>query len=196
MGLFTGPQIFTPSSIDVDTDGFLGGGQVGCDYQFDPRWVIGVEGQFSWADISGGKPGARTPNSPFSSSSATFNAKTDWLASATARIGYALDPRWLLYVKGGAAWEHDKYNVQTLVLTLGVPTSETYVASETRVGWTVGGGVEWAFAYHWSTKLEYQFHDFGTKELTFVRSRAGGFDRFVNVEPQIHTLKLGVNYRF
>jgi outer membrane immunogenic protein len=120
VGVFTGPPTFTPSSIAADTEGFLGGGQVGCDYQFDPRWVIGVEGQFSWTDISGSTSGARTP-SPFTSISATFNAKTNWLASATARIGYALDPRWLLYVKGGAAWEHDKYNVQTLTLSLAGP---------------------------------------------------------------------------
>lgn len=195
VGLLTGPPAFSPSSIGADTDGFLGGGQAGCDYQFAPRWVIGAEGQFSFADISGNVSGTRTP-SVFSSESGTFSAKADWLASATARLGYAWAPGWLLYIKGGAAWAHDKYNVerQTTVVPVGaIPV--TYVASETRAGWTVGGGVEWAFADHWSTRLEYQFYGFGSRELAFVSNRNEP-NRFVNVEQQIHTLKLGVNYRF
>ncbi len=172
------------SSVDVDTNGFLGGGQVGCDYQFATNWVVGVEGQLSWADISGS---AAFPNDSVELS--TFHAKTDWLASATARLGYAWDPRWLVYAKGGAAWAHDKYTVDYL---------GTWAASETRSGWTVGGGLEWAFADNWSAKLEYQFYDFGTKDLAFFSSDfVGGPTTSVeSVKQQIHTVKLGLNYRF
>ena len=139
------------SSLDVDTDGFLGGGQIGCDYQFATNWVIGVEGNFSWANISG------SSSPPAFIGTETFDAKTDWLASVTGRLGYAWD-RWLLYAKGGAAWAHDKYNITTYL--------GTWATSETRSGWTVGGGLEWAFANNWSAKLEYQFYDFGNRDLT------------------------------
>ena len=111
------------------------------------------------------------------------------MASATARLGYAWDPRWLVYAKGGAAWAHDKYTVDYL---------GTWAASETRSGWTVGGGLEWAFADNWSAKLEYQFYDFGTKDLAFFSSDfVGGPTTSVkSVKQQIHTVKLGLNYRF
>ena len=42
-------------------------------------------------------------------------------------------------------------------------------ASKTRAGWTVGGGVEWAFSQNWSTKIEYDFYDFGTRDVTLKR---------------------------
>jgi outer membrane immunogenic protein len=47
----------------VNTDGFLGGVQVGCDQQFHPNWVIGIEGTFSWAGIKGDT--TRAPFDPF-----------------------------------------------------------------------------------------------------------------------------------
>ena len=84
------------------------------------------------------------------------------MASATARLGYTWDPRWLVYAKGGAAWAHDKYDVATYL--------GTWAASETRSGWTVGGGLEWAFADNWSAKLEYQFYDFGNQGFDLRQS--------------------------
>jgi outer membrane immunogenic protein len=176
---------FSPqSSADVDTNGFLGGGQIGCDYQFATNWVIGGEGNFSWADISGSStfPGFSVGST---ATTVTADAKTDWLASVTGRVGYAWD-HWLLYAKGGAAWAHDKYNIETYL--------GTWAASETRSGWTVGGGLEWAFADNWSAKLEYQFYDFGNRDVTFVNPAR--FDAVENVKQQIQTVKLGLNYRF
>jgi len=93
-----------PHSIRTDTSGFLGGGQVGCDYQFAPNWVVGIQGDFSGADIKGDVV------DPFFKLAKTFHARTDWLASVTGRIGWAWD-RWLIYAKGGVAWVGDKYHV-------------------------------------------------------------------------------------
>jgi outer membrane immunogenic protein len=173
-------SIASPSfqSVQADTSGLLGGGQLGCNYQFAPAWVIGIEGDVSAADISGDITSPFFPNT-------VFNAKTEWLASATARFGYAWD-RWLLYGKGGAAWAGDKYSAQYL---------GTWAASETRSGWTVGGGLEWAFADNWSAKLEYQFYDFGNRDVTFVNP-GESFIEVENVKQQIQTVKLGLNYRF
>jgi outer membrane immunogenic protein len=169
------------ASSRVDTSGFLGGGQVGCDYQFAPNWVIGVEGSGSWADISGS-----TTFPDGSEPATTLHAKTDWLASATARLGYAWD-RWMLYAKGGAAWAGDKYSLAAYL--------DTWRASETRTGWTVGAGLEWAFAGNWSAKLEYDYYDFGSKDLNFTT--VSGQDPAVErIKQQIHTVKLGINWHF
>jgi outer membrane immunogenic protein len=170
----------TVTSMDVNTNGFLGGGQIGCDYQFATNWVVGVEGNFSWADISGS---STLPD--FTGATVTADAKTDWLASVTGRLGYAWD-HWLLYAKGGAAWAHDKYNFTSYL--------GTWAASETRSGWTVGGGLEWAFADNWSAKLEYQYYDFGNRDVTFVSP--GLTTNVENIKQQIQTVKLGLNYRF
>jgi outer membrane immunogenic protein len=161
------------------TNGFLGGGQIGCDYQFAPGWVVGFEGQFSVANINGGL------QSPFFGGKASsLSAKTDWLANATGRVGYGWD-RWLLYVRGGAAWAHDKYDIFH---------GSDFSATESQTGWTLGGGVEWMFLDNWSTKLEYQYYDFGGRDVTMTSPS----DRhtLLHIDQTIHTVKLGVNYRF
>jgi outer membrane immunogenic protein len=165
-------------TLQDDVSGVVGGGQVGCDYQVAANWVIGIEGQGAAAGISG------SVSNPFGLET-TFHAKTDWLASVTGRAGYSFD-RTLIYVKGGAAWAGDKYNADYY--------GAYYSASETRSGWTLGGGLEWAFANGWSAKLEYAHYDFGTRSVLFARSPT--ITSFESVGQRIDTFILGINYRF
>jgi len=90
-------------SATGDTSGFLGGGQIGCNLQIGGNWVIGVEGEASAANIEG------DITQTVLGITGTAHAQTDWLASATGRIGWSWD-RWLIYAKGGAAWGGDKYS--------------------------------------------------------------------------------------
>lgn len=170
----------TGSRASTNTSGFVGGGQVGCNYQFS-NLVVGAEGQLLAGDVQGsnGLSALGTPE--------TLNSKTDWLTSATGRLGYAWD-RWLLYAKGGAAWAHDKYEWNAL------PYADLN-DTETRFGWTVGGGIEWAFWNNWSVRLEYDFYDFGTKTYSFADS-VSGLGTPIDVKNTISTVTLGVNYRF
>jgi outer membrane immunogenic protein len=105
--------------------------------------------------------------------------------SATGRLGYAAD-HWLLYAKGGPAWAHDKYSASQYNGAL------NYTASETRSGWTLGGGLEWAFANDWSAKLEYAYYDFGSRTVGFVGSGNNG----ELIDQRIHAVKVGINYHF
>ncbi len=95
---------FAPAGavIEVDTSGFLGGGQIGCHYQFATNWVLGIDGDVSWAGIKG------ETRDPFFGNK-NIDARTNWLASATGQLGYTWD-RWMLYGKGGVAWASDKYD--------------------------------------------------------------------------------------
>jgi len=174
----TGFVTFAGSGPTINTSGFLGGGQVGCNYQFSPSWVVGAEGEFSASDIKGDSSFLDAGFFP-----ATAHAKTDWLTSATARLGYTWD-RWLVYAKGGAAWAHDKFEWAEAGFF-------DATATESRTGWTVGAGIEWAFAPNWSTRLEYDYYDFGTLTVT---DSVSGFS--VDSKNTIHTVKAGVNYRF
>jgi outer membrane immunogenic protein len=185
----------------ADTHGFLGGGQVGCNYQFTPNLVIGIEGDGSAADIKGDLTRSvpfTIPNDGSVVITGTAHGKTDWLASVTGRLGWAWD-RWLIYAKGGAAWAGDKYSLDIPIL------SEHDEAKVTRTGWTVGGGIEWAFWNNWSAKLEYDFYDFGTRSVTLTGTFVPLFPPGpltpvtvpgVNIKETINVVKFGINYRF
>ena len=179
------PSIVPGVSVTGHTFGPLGGGQVGCNLQFGSNWVIGIEGDGSGSDIRG------DITQTVLGITGTAHAQTDWVASATGRLGWAWD-RWLLYAKGGAAWAGDKYSAFIPVF------NEQLEASETRTGWTVGGGIEWAFWSNWSAKAEYDYYDFGTRTLTLTGTFAGIPIQVpgVNVRQRISVGKFGINYRF
>ena len=169
-----------PSSANLDTSGYMVGGQIGCDYQFAPALVVGIEGT-----AAGGKIGASTVVA-VPGDNATFKETTDFLGTATARVGYAWD-RWLLYVNGGPAWAGDRYSVFDVLQTY------DFEGLETRLGWTVGGGIEWALWDDWSLKLEYDYYDFGDRNVTFIE-QVSATPGPVNVKQNIQVVKLGVNF--
>lgn len=186
----TGNFITRDMVVDQDIRGVIGGGQIGCDYQASTNWIVGLEGQFSWSNAAG------DIHDPFSDPGvggfqAFLHARTEWLSSGTARVGYTWD-RWMIYAKGGAAWAHDRYTFDGVGF-LG-PGPFAFNGSETRVGWTVGAGAELAFAQNWSAKLEYSYYDFGN-QTSILSDRVFGTQP-IGVEQTIHTVKVGLNYRF
>ena len=84
---------------------------------------------------------------------------TNWIATLAGRLGYAFDHT-LIYVKGGAAFA----DVDRWVAWNG---GKVFNDSDTRSGWTIGAGVEYAFAPNWSAKLEYDYLDFGSDHAGF-----------------------------
>ena len=218
-----GPIFFFPAftflipmggAADVDTGaGFLGGVQAGCDYQFASNWVIGAAGDFSWTDIHGQTN--LPPDFFFGSKSGgplLLTAKTEWLSTATLRLGYTWD-RVMLFGRGGVAWERDKIGAQNLVFTnstanvlqfcgtLAVPAACNPSITETHAGWTLGVGVEWAFADRWSAVLEYDHYDFGSRQVLLSDTNVAqpGFGTAIvplTIKETMDAVKLGFNYRF
>jgi opacity protein-like surface antigen len=186
VGLVSPVTGFTTAS--TNTSGYMLGGQIGCDYQFAANWVVGVEGAASGGNITGNVNVAQPGSIPGDNANAA--AKTDLLTSATARVGVTFD-RWLVYGKGGAGWASNNYSIGGAFL--GTPFSVTGL--EDRIGWTAGGGVEWAFWENWSIKLEYNYYGFGTRSVTFIDpvNIPGGAP--LNVNQNIQVVKLGVNFR-
>src|SRR6266404_7796927 len=207
---FGAPTSFAISdpSTDLNSTGLLGGGQVGCNFQFAANWVIGFEADASGANQQGGGdsrlitegavlngtlPGITT----VVSSNGTAASRTDFIATATGRLGYTFGRlgEGMVYAKGGAAWARDRYQFNGQVLTSpSFVTPFNFGASETRVGWTVGAGVEWAVWENWSVKLEYDYLDFGSRTVTFNDPLLGAAN--ISVSQRISEVKLGVNYRF
>jgi outer membrane immunogenic protein len=169
---------FGQSDGSHNADGFLGGVQGGCDYQFAGGFVIGVAGDYSWTDADGSHVSPLFPGF-------INHTKVDSLASVTGRIGYAWD-RFLGYVKGGGAWERDKYDFSNGVL---IGTLD-----DTRSGWTVGIGGEYAFTNFVTGFIEYDYYDFNNRDLTFVQNNGRTF--VYGIDETKHVLKAGLNFRF
>jgi len=171
-------------SFTGSTSGFLGGGQVGCNYQFASNWVIGIEGDGSAAGIKG------EATTTVLGITGTARAKTDWLASVTGRLGWAAGPL-LVYAKGGVAWAGDKYSADIPIF------DEHITASETRTGWTVGGGLEYGFTNNWSAKVEYLYVNLGSFD-TIIPGTVAGFPDAIRVHHKYtdNIVRVGLNYRF
>ena len=162
-----------------DGDGWLGGGQVGFNYQTG-NFVFGVEFSGSWADLSGDHTALLTPGD-------SYRSELNTLLLFTGRVGMTFD-RMLLYVTGGGAWARDKFEYAAA----GVGTSQT---KQNRTGWTVGAGLEYGLTPNWSIAAQYNYVDLGDKDVTF----GGGVAPFPftdRVEQQIHLATVRLNYRF
>lgn len=184
---FLGPGS-TPgvTTVSPEPSGAVIGGQAGCDYQFaSSSFVVGIQGDAAGSTMRSTKLVGLPLGNP---DVATVDAKTEFLTSVTGRFGYAAD-NVLLYAKGGVAMAGDKYEVSGTFT--GLPFD--FRGLEDRWGWTVGGGVDWAFSRHWSANLEYDFYGFGTRTPTFA-DQANAFAGLVNVRQSIQVVKLGVNF--
>ena len=168
-----------------DADGWLGGGQVGCNYQTG-NWVFGVQGDYDWTNASGSSPDQVSPV-------LYDRSRVDGLGSVTGRVGYAFD-RFLPYVKGGIAWERDRYDTYFGPLTT-QPGVTFSTASETRQGWTVGVGGEYAFWKALSAFVEYDYYDFGTKTNSFTVVTTGT-QQFADIRERKSVVRVGLNWKF
>ncbi|MBN8942841.1 MAG: porin family protein [Rhizobiales bacterium] len=173
---YTDPSL-TAFSSGLSTSGVFGGVQAGYNWQIN-QFVLGVEGDLSLASNS--KTVFADPAGAFAGDAR--RSSTPFLGSLRLRAGYAFD-RALIYATGGlgVATFNDRYS------SIAVPALNI-ASNSTRVGYAVGGGVEYAFTPNWTAKLEYLYYGFGDRSNVFVTG-----DR---VSQNIHTVKLGVNYLF
>src|SRR5262245_37821684 len=175
--------------------GWHGGGTVGWNWQIGPI-VFGVEGDISGANIKGDSSCVEA--FPLSSG-VSCSTNMTWFATATGRLGFAID-RALLYVKAGGAWAHFDRNLNSGI-AIGdlVVAHSTPKVGENRSGFTFGAGIEYAFWGNWSAKLEYDYMDFGTRSYEFATfnpiTTITIFSTFDDRE-RVHVIRAGLNYRF
>jgi outer membrane immunogenic protein len=176
-----------------DGSDFIGGGQIGCDYQFANTWVIGIQTMYDYGRISSThiQPTA-FPGFPVGSFNSVNQVRDMW--TVTGRVGYLFTPQLLGYVKGGGAWTRVDHTFNGFVPTPFV--SETALGVN-RQGWTVGGGLEWQFARGWSVFGEFNYMDFGNKDVNFVNGPGTvGFADVVRTKLEVTQFLVGVNYKF
>ena len=168
-------------SASSNRSGFIGGGQLGVNYQFS-NIVLGAEWDFDWTSLDATGNGRFVPG--LGTLQGTANTRS--ISTLAARFGVVLNNGVLLYGKAGGGWVDNNATVTNLT------TGASISASNRNSGWVVGAGVEWALAGNWSAKLEYDF--LKLDDLTFGPGPFRG-DTFT-ASREIQMFKVGLNYRF
>jgi len=190
-GQLSAAGVFTAFPADYGSStgsAFIGGAQIGCDYQFASNWVVGIQGMYDYGRISSGHV---IPAFPAFNS----NARVKDMWTVTGRVGYLFVPQLLGYVKGGGAWT----SVDYVINGFGPPPFNSENAfGVSRSGWTVGAGLEWMFAPGWSAFAEFNYMDFGTKTVTYTVAPAfvGLPADVVRNKLEVEQFLVGVNYKF
>src|SRR5262245_8119283 len=135
----------TAVSGSENLDGVLGGGQIGCNWQWSSNFVLGVE-----ADLQAtGQDHTTTVGVP--GTVVSIKNELPWFGTVRGRLGYAANT-WLFYVTGGLGYGQARSSVAFAGAVAG-----TLSASETRGMWVIGAGIENAINLNWSWKLEYLY---------------------------------------
>ena len=160
-----------PSS--TSTNGVVGGAHIGYNYQLPNNFVVGLEGDVEGTSAKGTTTYGFGPG----------YYKEGIEGSVRGRVGYAVD-RALFYATGGAAFGglHNNY--------YGVGQDSL---SHTRVGYTVGGGIEYAIDHNWSVRAEYRYTDFGRSTDYLTNAAAGVADRKHDSDNKVEA---GFSYKF
>ena len=185
--------IVSGNSNNDKINGFIGGGQIGYNWQIN-QWVLGLEADFQGSGqkgngsfaIPGSDPCLPIATCPDPATSMTYTDKLDWFGTVRGRVGWASD-RWLPYLTGGWAYGHGSVSGTS---TGGVVS--TFNGSKNYSGWTIGGGLEYAYNNNWSAKVEYLYIDFGNGPTVPVTAALN----VVSGKLTDNILRVGVNYKF
>jgi outer membrane immunogenic protein len=189
------------SRIGYHQNGFIGGGQIGYNYQFN-RALIGIETDFNGADIKDNQDVkiSNANTNLFVPWTGSAGARLEWLGTVRGRLGFTPWQQALLYATGGFAYGDVKHSYKNAF----AQNNNFFHSSRSRIttGYTVGGGGEWMFTGHWSAKIEYLYYylgkstDFTTPGGRSVTAVAGGIRPLGNVfRDSGNIVRIGVNYR-
>ena len=178
------------------SNSFLGGGEVGVNWEFWGGVVIGAEGDFVWLPNTSNTVTAAGTGAVNGCCTATATINNRWLTLADARLGYAWD-RLLIFAKGGGAFVGASNSSPTISGTGAMPL--TLSGPSTNSGWNAGVGFEFAFWGTWSVKAEYDYVRLNS--VSFTASGTPGSSPFagdiINANNRVINLVLvGLNYKF
>jgi len=190
-----------------DEASFTGGGQIGYNHQFG-RFVAGIEADFNYIDLDSRRAGSTTVAlGPFGSATESLSGRTsiDWFGTVRGRLGFLATDSLLVYGTGGLAYANVESHASA-DYTLVAPPFGTFnspyrgTRSDTRTGYTVGGGVEYAFTPNISLKGEYLYVDLGRDSVTASYTGTGSVtpgDTFsISNKTSFSVARAGLNWKF
>ncbi len=165
--------------------GWFGTGQVGCDYQFDANWVVGVFGDGNWGNEKGDFQDAAF--------GLWGREKEKWSWAGGGRVGYLINPGFLGFFSAGYTEAHfDQLNLTTAA---GLPF---FYPKHTYGGWFLGSGYEyrlpWLPGFTWKT--EYRFSDLGSDNLTLFTGAGAPTLNTMNSHKYDQTIRSELVWRF
>ncbi len=211
---------FKPPAVSFNSASAIGGIQLGYNWQFNPAWLVGIEADFDWANMKGSASsgGLAGGVSPFA---ATVDERIKWFGTVRGRLGYLPSPSLLVFMTGGFAYakveRSGRYVNNDPAIGFGAvlggfgftcptggATCFTGSSSDVATGWTLGGGVEYAFWQNFTVKAEYLYVDLDSGAVTEraqvlgvappgtqLSSINANFSRTI-----FNVVRLGVNWRF
>jgi outer membrane immunogenic protein len=208
-------QGFGPPPTSFTSSGVIGGGQIGYNWQWNQKWLVGLETDFDGTNIRG----ATTAN--FGNSVIPFSATVDehlkWLGTIRGRLGYLPTETLLAYIAGGFAYgrlDHTgTYTNNSIfavgpvtgggfaIICFGGPTCAAGSSGQTATGWTLGGGLEYALTQNLSVRAEYLYVSLDTKPLTetALSTLGAGIPASFNANYgrlNLSVVRAGLNYQF
>ena len=177
-------------SGSFDNHGWVGGVQVGYNQQVG-RWIFGVEATWSDGDVHGEAVNLLNPAPAVNSTRLTTDISS--IFTLTARLGYAFDPRWMGYVKGGFA----SAEVEATLDRVSAVNSSRASASSRHNGWALGAGAEYLLTNNIVLGVDYTYINLGSEDhqpsCTGFPCVAPAF----SIDPDnIHMLVGRISYRF
>jgi outer membrane immunogenic protein len=187
-----------PVQANLHDNGFIGGGQIGFDWQFAGNWVAGIEADF---DAVSAKSSVAVPfsgNIIIPPITTTYSRELDSVGTVRGRLGYLPSATLLLYLTGGLAYGETKFGTAAACPLWAPPCGPTAVSSSAfSFGWTFGGGVEWQFAPAWTLRAEYLYIDLGTQTNTLTYNYGANTSSLTSrLDEADSIVRVGVNYRF
>jgi outer membrane immunogenic protein len=214
-----GEQPFAANSFKMS--GVTGGLEGGYNWQINPNWLVGIETDFNGSSLKGtGSSTTLIQTGPVFNQTINVNQTFDWYGTLRGRLGFLPSNNLLLFGTGGLAYGRV---IESGLFTANGPTLAGYGAtfppfswecgtngstcfagtsSQIRVGYTLGGGLEWLFWQKWSVKAEYQYVNLGSAPLRFTAiglAGAGTIHSSFNANfarDDFQVVRGGVNYHF
>jgi outer membrane immunogenic protein len=205
-----------PVSSSTAVSGGAAGFQLGYNWQVSPKWLAGIEADFDWSNVRG--TSSTTVEAAFTDTvNHSFENKLDWLGTLRARIGLLPSENLLVFATGGLAYGRTKASQSTTniddhgVYFQGVfPDGSTFFCvggvctnatdSQTSVGWTLGGGVEYAMSKSFTFKFEYLYVDLGDQTFHAQSQSFGGAPDpgsiAVTFNNSYNFVRGGINFKF
>lgn len=194
-----------PPRLRLDREGFIGGGQIGYNWQVMPNWVLGIEADIQYTDLRESVngltvlPGVGANGTAAGTRSNLFTTEMEYFGTVRGRLGYSWD-KTLLYATGGLAYGEVKNSATFTGVAPGFATQFVGQRRGTETGYAVGGGIEHAFAPNWSVKAEYLYYDLGDTSISVLNiagpAGAGGPGYNSRFENTGHIARVGLNYKF
>ena len=204
-------------SGSFNTSGFIGGGQLGYNLQFQKFWLAGIEADINYSNVRGSGSFPATlvlPSAPSQPALVAAGERLDWFGTVRARLGLLPTERLLVFGTAGLAYGETKPNASITTLGAGVgqgpnPDGSSISCvtgacvaganSRTSAGWTAGGGLEYAIWSNVTIKAEYLYVNLGGQTIHLITVPPASGNGSISAsfsDAAINMVRFGINYKF